>query len=30
MLYLIGPNGLVNVSFENFKKNGVDENDTCP
>ena len=28
MLYLIGPDGLVNLSFENFQKNGVDDNGT--
>ncbi len=28
MLYLIGPDGLVNLSFEIFQKNGVDDNGT--
>ncbi len=29
MLYLIGPDGLVNLSFENFQKS-ADDNGTCP
>ncbi len=28
MLYLKGPDELVNLSFENFQKNGVDDNGT--
>ncbi len=30
MLYLIGPDGPVNLSFENFHKNSVDDNGTFP
>ena len=28
MLYLIGPDGLINGGFINFQKNGMDDNDT--
>ena len=30
MLYLIGPDGLVNRNNANFLKNGINDNGTCP